>query len=197
MQFYFVIRRISACVPESYRSIASRRRAPKNHLLAGFCGTGRSPHSDKGRDPDALATATAAPVSPDYSVADCAHAARPRKLIMKIIVPLLLTFTALRAAQQLSADVVQWTFADTSGQTTTAGIYTNYSASVLSRGNNNGMGTFIGNVSPSTGYPSASGTNNAGAATVDGALDPAASTYFQSKPPAFRSANAAPARGQL
>ncbi len=100
---------------------------------------------------------------------------------MKILVPLLLTLTTLGIADQLSAEVVQWTFdapGPTDGRTTTNGIYTNYTVAPLTQGNNNGTVTLISGTSPSAGYTNASGGNNAAAAAFIGALNPATSTFF-------------------
>ncbi len=73
---------------------------------------------------------------------------------------------------------VLWNFATASPSSNTA---PNVSVSDVTQGNNNGTTTLITNTSVSSGYAGASGTNNAGAAARNGALNTAASgsAYFE------------------
>ena len=79
----------------------------------------------------------------------------------------------------ISSNPVTWNFATASA----TGVPANLTVSPLSQGNNNGTGTppLLSPTSPSSGYPGASGTNNAGIAARTGALNIAASgsAYFE------------------
>lgn len=61
----------------------------------------------------------------------------------------------------------------------TSGTPANLTISNLSSANNGGTVTMISSSTPSSGYTGASGTNNAGAAAVSGALNTSTSTYFE------------------
>ncbi|MBK8367588.1 MAG: T9SS type A sorting domain-containing protein [Bacteroidetes bacterium] len=79
----------------------------------------------------------------------------------------------------ISSNPVTWDF--TSGSANASGIPSGLSVSALSQGNNNGTTTLVNGTSASSGYPGASGTNNAGAAARTGALNTATngSAYFE------------------
>jgi hypothetical protein len=71
-------------------------------------------------------------------------------------------------------------FAFTAGTAAvTSGTPANLTISNLSSANNGGTVTMISSTTPSSGYTGASGTNNAGAAAVSGALNTSTSTYFE------------------
>lgn len=71
-------------------------------------------------------------------------------------------------------------FAFTAGTAAvTSGTPANLTISNLSSANNGGTVTMISSSTPSSGYTGASGTNNAGAAAVSGALNTSTSTYFE------------------
>ncbi len=74
-----------------------------------------------------------------------------------------------------SSGNVTWNFATAAPSTTTS---TGIAISNVSQGNNNGTTTLITSVSVSN-YLGASGTTNAGAASLIGSLNTASSTYFQ------------------
>jgi hypothetical protein len=86
---------------------------------------------------------------------------------------------ATSSSINISSNPVTWNF--TSGTAAATGVPTNLTVSVLSQGNNNGTTTLITSGSPSSGYPGASGTNNAGAAARTGVLNTGASgsAYFE------------------
>jgi DNA/RNA endonuclease G (NUC1) len=76
---------------------------------------------------------------------------------------------------------VAWTFATAGGTLTpdpTSGLTADITGGTLTQKNNFGTTTLLTTTSASTGT-GASGTFNAGAATVNGALNPATSTYFE------------------
>jgi hypothetical protein len=79
----------------------------------------------------------------------------------------------------ISSNPVTWNF--TSGTAAATGVPTNLTVSVLSQGNNNGTTTLVNGTSASSGYPGASGTNNAGAAARTLALVTGSngSAYFE------------------
>jgi hypothetical protein len=79
----------------------------------------------------------------------------------------------------ISSNPVTWNFATASA----TGVPANLTVSPMSQGNNNGTGTppLLSTTSASSGYPGASGTNNAGIAARTGALNTSVSgsAYFE------------------
>jgi hypothetical protein len=69
-----------------------------------------------------------------------------------------------------------WNF--TAGTAAVSSTISNLTIGDLTQGNNNGTTTLVNSTSASSGYTGVSGTNNAGAATFDGALNTSTSTYF-------------------
>jgi len=86
---------------------------------------------------------------------------------------------AISPSITISSNPVTWNF--TSGTAAATGVPTNLTVSVLSQGNNNGTTTLVNGTSASSGYPGASGTNNAGAAARTLALVTGSngSAYFE------------------
>ena len=86
---------------------------------------------------------------------------------------------ATSSSINISSNPVTWNFI--SGNAAATGVPANLTVSVLSQGNNNGTTTLVTGTSVSSGYPGASGTNNAGAAARTGVLNTAASgsAYFE------------------
>jgi hypothetical protein len=72
--------------------------------------------------------------------------------------------------------VVKWDFESISPSSNTC---TNLTVSNISRQNNNGTTALLTNAVPSSGYSNSTGNNNVGAATINGGLSTANSTYFE------------------
>jgi hypothetical protein len=88
----------------------------------------------------------------------------------------LLTLILLTAWCLTSSGQVTWNFNTASP---TSGVLANSTVSDVTQVNNSGVTTLITATSPSTGYPGASGGNNAGATAFTGGLNIATSTYFE------------------
>ncbi|HNM70640.1 MAG TPA: hypothetical protein PKG57_13370, partial [Flavobacteriales bacterium] len=73
-----------------------------------------------------------------------------------------------------------WNFGTSSGNASASSVtLLNATVSTITRGNNNGSTPLLTSAAQSSGYSGSSGQYNAGAATINGPLNPTTSTYFE------------------